>query len=475
MQKVFLRYIWFLMLPLFSLASVPILISQSISDVVSSNNDVLRLLDPIIQKNDSFILPAFIQGKANFAIVRSDILEEYYKKKNNSRPYHIIGKVSKKSVLYYLSTQNNTIKSVKDLHHKTVSIGLLGDKANVYLKHILNENNSTYKINMISKDFFHSLSALKDERIDAIFMFGIEDFKIKFRQYIKPYPKGFFSTLKANKTLTCKKNSCYMSYYLIAADSVGKQVMHNIYQQTKSILANKKKLTSNLGQYYIDTKHNASAYILNSKPIRENKVNSPKFGRVPWMDIAIKEAIVGKGSAENVFPMLDLSYKYIRFSKGKRGIATAPNDNKEGSWCAAYICWTLDRAGFKVHKKGRMASQSFRYFNNKLYRKIKAPIFGAITLYTSMRNPLHGHVGYLFGRTKSGKNILLGGNQNNRLKFAAYPARGFGSYKFNGFYVPIKYDIKSQDKLSSKDIYKSAKILNVRYGIRKSRESSKVR
>ena len=122
-----------------------------------------------------------------------------------------------------------------------------------------------------------------------------------------------------------------------------------------------------------------------------------------------------------------------------------------------------------------MASQAFRYFKGTLYKKIKKPIFGAITLYTSRKNPEHGHVGYLFGHTKSGKNILLGGNQNNRLKFSSYPAHGFGSYRFNGFYVPIEYHITSKDSLTKKDIYPSINVLNKRYGIKKSRHTIKVR
>jgi uncharacterized protein (TIGR02594 family) len=192
------------------------------------------------------------------------------------------------------------------------------------------------------------------------------------------------------------------------------------------------------------------------------------------MDLAIAEAIQGRGTAENVLPMLDLSYKYIRFAKGNSGITTAPNDNREGSWCAAYICWTLGKSGYKIHKNGRMASQSFRYFSNKLYRKINTPIFGAITVYTNMKNPAHGHVGYLFGKTKSGRYILLGGNQSNRLKFADYASR-FGSYALKGFYVPMNYSIKGTDKLTPKDIYPSARYLNKKYGILGGRGTKSVR
>ena len=457
-------------------AKVPIVVSDKMMDFVTDREELSALLRPVSQKNEESVLRAYEKGEVKLAIVRADMLQKFYKtsRLQKQNAYHVIGRVSGKAVLLFAARPENDFLGIDALKNKTISIGKLGDKANVYLKKILQKEHILYNTHLITQDAYRSIGALKKKQIDAMFLFESQKYLKMFEKYLLPYPKGFKAFLEKEESLSCEERYCYASYYLIASDTIGERVMQNIYKQIVPFLAKNKALSSNIGRYYIDTTLQRKV----EEPVRPTiqqpfkgpivsnpyKVKSPKFHRAPWMDLAIAEAMIGKGSAENVLPMLDLSYKYIRFAKGDSGITTAPNDNKEGSWCAAYICWTLGKSGYKIHPKGRMASQSFRYFNNKLYRKIDKPIFGAITLYTSIKNPGYGHVGYLFGKTKSGRYILLGGNQSNRLKFADYPER-FGGYKLRGFYVPIDYEIKGKDKLTSADIYKSAQRLNNKYGI----------
>lgn len=466
MRIINIFYFLSIFLPSCATAKVKLLLTPPTEELINEHRTLLNLFQPLVQNNESEVLEKFIKKEANVAIVRGDILYHFFSnKKILYNTYSIIGKLSEKSVIYFLTKPNARIKTIKNMNGKVFSIGMLGDLTNQYLKNILNKENISYSINTKSEDFRLSLQYLKNNKIDGMFIFGRKKYNQSYVEYMQKYPENFILSLKEEKGLVCEKNSCSTEYYLIVSNNVGKQVMHNIYNRVSPILSKNKKLTVNLGQYYIDIKKNKSSSI----------DISPRFGRTPWMDIAIKEAIVGKGRAENILPMLDLAYKYIRFSKGTQGITTAPNDSKVGSWCAAYVCWTLSKSGFKVHKKGRMASQSFRYFKDKLYKKIDKPIFGAIALYTSKENPLYGHVGYLFGHTKYGNNILLGGNQNNRLKFASYPPQGFGNYRFNGFYIPKDYIIQKKDQLTKKDIYKSVKLLNQRYGIQKSAQSKNVK
>jgi len=464
-------------------AKVPILISETMSHFVSEEPKLSKLLKVLPQRNEELVIDSFIQKKAKLAIVRSDILQELYKK--GMRDYHIIGRVSGRAVLYFAAKDKKRTSIERAFRHRHISVGLLGDRAELYLKKILKQKSIIYNTNFISQDAYRSLSALRREEIDGFFIFASDSYQKIFTQYLAPYPEGMKGLLKTTKGLHCEEDRyCYASYYLIATDSIGRGVMENIYVQVEPLLSKNRELSSRLGKFYIYTglkqeqlyKGREVQSNINDKKSTQSKdkLKGLMFHRTPWMDLAIKEAIKGKGSAENVLPMLDLSYKYIRFAKGDRGITTAPNDNKEGSWCAAYICWTLNKSGYKIHPKGRMASQSFRYFNKKLYRKIEKPIFGAITLYTSMKNPAHGHVGYLFGKTKNGRYILLGGNQSNRLKFADYPAQ-FGSYKLRGFYVPIDYKIKAVDRLTQKDIYASAETLNRKYSINSGKRSRGVR
>ncbi|MCF6244379.1 MAG: hypothetical protein L3J43_05030 [Sulfurovum sp.] len=442
---------------------------------MNENNALLNLFHLSVKSDESKVLEKFIAQKAKFAIVREDIMYKFLEnRKLHNTKYYIIGKLSAKAVLYFFSHKNHKMTTIEMLQNKKISIGMMGDETNRYLKNILKKENIPYTVHLKIIEFYHALHALKFTKIDAMFVFGNQNYRKKFIKYIQEYPKGFMSSLKEEKGLECKKNDCYVSYYLLSSDTVNKPVMHNIYKQVEPILSKNKELTSNLGQYYIDTTYKQKRHV-SKKTIEVNKEIFPKFGRAPWMDVAIKEAILGKGSSENTFPMLNLSYKYIRFAKGNKGITTAPNDSKFGAWCAAYVCWTLNKSGFSVHKTGRMASQSFRYFKDTLYKKIDKPIFGAIVLYTSKVNPLHGHIGYLIGHTIQGDNILLGGNQNNRLKFASYPSHGFGSYRFNGFYIPKNYSIKKADTLTRKDIYTSVQFLNKLYGVKESSQSKKVR
>ena len=457
-------------------AKLPIAVSSDTASFVLDNPKLSTLLSAYPQENETEVRNLFLEHNIKLAIVRSDLLREIFLagKQNNTTPYHIIGKVPGKSILYFATKEHNATTISLVLAHKRISIGVLGDGADRYLSHVLKEEALSYSTNFLSYDPYRSIKELKKGHIDGLFLFSSQDFSKRFSQYLTPYPDKLKEILEESSSLVCRKSTyCYASYYLIASDTIGKGVMENIYLLAKPFLSKNKTLTAQLGKHYIPTGIRAKPIVVQTHipttqepkdlPTR-NKPNTPSFHRTPWMDLAIAEAIHGRGTAENVLPMLDLSYKYIRFAKGNSGITTAPNDNREGSWCAAYVCWTLGKSGYKIHKSGRMASQSFRYFNNKLYKKIDQPIFGAITVYTNMRNPAHGHVGYLFGKTKRGRYILLGGNQSNRLKFADYAAH-FGSYALRGFYIPMGYVIKEEDRLTNKDIYPSASFLNRKYGI----------
>ena len=459
-------------------AKVSLAVSKSMSGFVSNESNLSQYTKSLVQNDEVAVLESFVKHEAKLAIVREDILATFHQNREavTQAPYHIIGKVSAQAVLYFATHRQGERSLEERFIQKRISIGNLGDRSDVYLKDLLKEKNILYQSTLLSLDPYRSLNALRKKEIDGFFIFAPEHYKKLFSKYLRDYPKELKESLAEKKSLQCHENEryCRTSYFLIASDSLGKEVMENLYVQMQTDLKKKKRLASYLGKYYIYTGLKKSVLPFEKKVVAKEKKKTIHFRRTPWMDTAIEEAIKGKGSAENVLPMLDLSYKYIRFAKGNSGITTAPNDNKEGSWCAAYICWTLNKSGYKVHRNGRMASQSFRYFNNKVYRKIDKPIFGAIALYTNMKKQTHGHVGYLFGKTKNGKYILLGGNQSNRLKFANYPER-FGSYKLKGFYVPIDYEVKTADYLSKKDIYPSARYLNKKYGIERGKHNNSVR
>ena len=464
----------FFLLLTFSIPSLAISLALSctIEERISKSSFVTKGVNPLPCMTEEAVRIAYKKGQTPLAILRADMLIKLAKASREKQmpAYHILGKLSAKSILYFATSPKHIVSRSEDFEDINVSIGLLGDHANTYFKNLFPEHHVPYSTHLYALDSYHSLGYLKKGKIQVMLLFVSEKYFEKYQKRMQPYPLALSKVLAADSNLKCTEDYCSAAYYLIAKDKIGPKVMHNIYLNAETIFdKNKISLDQDLGAYYIDTHLTKPQAITVHKQViidEDPKPNYTKrFGRAPWMDLAISEAIEGKGSSEYVVPMLALSYKYIRFAKGKGGITTAPNDSVEGSWCAAYICWTLDKSGYTIHQKGRMASQSFRYFNNKLYRKIKQPIFGAITLFTKVRNPAHGHVGYLFGKTASGKYIVLGGNQSNKLKFSAYP-RYFAGNKLKGFYVPIDYKIEEKDTLTSKDIYSSAEVLNLKYGIK---------
>jgi len=461
-------------------AKLPIALSDILASSASQDKAFYETFSFHQKKSEQVVLESFLKGENKVALIRADMLRKLHKKVSHghSQAYKIIGKTTKRSILYFAGRFHTKPKSISVLKQHVFSIGELGDHASTYLKGLLNQTNLKYTLNTVSIGAFRSISKIDRQEIDAIFLFASKSYKNIIQKYLHPYPSNMKKFLQNQRDFVCTDTECYLPYYLIVSKNLGKHVMQNIYDKTKTILDIDSPLVANLGNYFMYTT-NVKVPTPKQKIEEKSLYNistdrNPILHRAPWMDLALGEAVRGKGSTEYQFPMLEQSYKYIRFSKGDKGITTAPNDSKFGSWCAAYICWTLGNSGFQIHKDGRMASQSFRYNKKVLYRKIPKPTFGAIVLYTKITNPMHGHIGYLFGLTSAGKYILLGGNQNNRLKFAAYPKR-FGSYKLNGFYVPIDYKITAKDKLRKKDIYPSAKILNKRYGISNKSNSQKVR
>jgi len=480
-----IRYIMMLFLVCHHLllANLPMVISDTIASNVTQDKILYKTFSFSQKKSETKVLEAFIKGETKVALLRADMLRKLYQYNENrfAPNYIIIGKTLKRSRLYYAGKFK--APDLLSLKHKKLSVGILENAAGGYLKALLKENDISHSLNTVSIDAYRSIRQIRTQNIDGIFLFASQSYKNIIANYLKPYPKVMMKFLKKQRDFECSNKYCFLPYYLVARKSLSEHVMQNIYIQTKSILDIESPLVAELGEYLIGITPPSKplqpfiAKKTKKKEVKTPRVSTyknPKLHRSPWMDLALGEAIRGKGSTEYQLPMLDQSYKYIRFAKGDKGITTAPNDSKFGSWCAAYICWTLGNSGFTIHKDGRMASQAFRYNKKILYKKIKKPIFGAIILYTKVTNPAHGHIGYLFGLTPSGKYILLGGNQNNRLKFAAYPKR-FGSYKLNGFYVPIDYKITSKDRLRKKDYYPSAKFLNKKYGIIHKSNNHKVR
>jgi len=151
------------------------------------------------------------KSKANIAIVRGDILGA----KNNGlfgldtyKDYGIVCS-SSNSFLYLVSKK--TITSINDLRGMKVSTGLSSNIAQLYLSNISKNSGIKLDITYKSLDVDDSIYALKNDKIDAIFLFAPQNYAKKFSKHdlnISSLPDDFFANLSFKKGLNRE------SYYI---------------------------------------------------------------------------------------------------------------------------------------------------------------------------------------------------------------------------------------------------------------------
>lgn len=183
--------------------------------------------------------------------------------------------------------------------------------------------------------------------------------------------------------------------------------------------------------------------------------------RAPWMDVAINIAKEMKGCTEDKDPMYTKAKSYLRYC----GNSFEPTDGENGPWCAAFMNWTIGQVSYS-HAKSAASLAPLDAVAGKKYKQITKPIYGCIVVYKHNKK-WKGHTGFLYGMTKSGRYILIGGNQDNTIRFDDY-----GEYTSNtktkklyGFYIPIDYEVKDVDYLTDNDTYATSNEINVKYGI----------
>ncbi|WP_146106116.1 TIGR02594 family protein [Apibacter adventoris] len=197
--------------------------------------------------------------------------------------------------------------------------------------------------------------------------------------------------------------------------------------------------------------------------------------RAPWMNVAIQEGIKYKNCNEKQEPLKAKVSNYHKVIAGQ-------NWSSKIAWCASFANWCIKET--KQYSFVNSAG-SLSISTSSQFKKIDKPIFGALVVFKNYKQSNgkgcgHGHVTFLFGKTKDGKLICLGGNQGDRIKLSSYNHNGItGSFncmnecgqvnqKFLGFYIPKDYEIKESDYLTDDDIYDQSidalnnKILNAK-------------
>jgi len=98
--------------------------------------------------------------------------------------------------------------------------------------------------------------------------------------------------------------------------------------------------------------------------------------------------------------------------EARRWIGTNPT-NRDSLWCARFMNFVLERAGFQG--TGSDAAKSFAHYG----RRVSGPRIGAIAVMT--RGKFGGHVGVVSGIDKSGNPIVISGNHGKKVGEGVYP------------------------------------------------------
>lgn len=194
-----------------------------------------------------------------------------------------------------------------------------------------------------------------------------------------------------------------------------------------------------------------------------------KGKRAPWMEIAINVAKEMKGCTEGKEPMYSKAKSYLKYCNNN----FEPTDGENGPWCAAFMNWCIQQSGYSNANSAASLAPLDAVVGKK-YTKIDTPVYGCILVYKHATK-WKGHTGFLYGMTNSGRYILVGGNQDDTIRFDDYGEYTSNSKKkkLYGFYIPKDYEITESDSIVNSDKYETSNEINITYGISAGKPSGK--
>ncbi len=142
----------------------------------------------------------------------------------------------------------------------------------------------------------------------------------------------------------------------------------------------------------------------------------------PWLinaiaEIGIKET-AGRDSTDRI-----IAYRRLGHTTDD-----ARTDDGERPWCADFICAMLETAGVRSPRSGLARAIE----HDPAFVRLAGPALGAITtMWRGSPSSGLGHVYIFAGRTADGRNVALGGNQNDAVTAAAY-----GTDRVVGYFWP---------------------------------------
>jgi uncharacterized protein (TIGR02594 family) len=157
-------------------------------------------------------------------------------------------------------------------------------------------------------------------------------------------------------------------------------------------------------------------------------------GRAPWMALAwIEDAkkLIETGSNKEI-------QKFFDGTPYENGMKNNTTNEKDISWCAAFINWVMKHYGYKgiLTDNGYDAVRALKWAKWDEGIDLKKPVYGAIAVKTRDGG---GHVGFVAGK-KGNKVVILGGNQTQKLYCVAYNVSDYFAY-----IVPKNYEINDSD------------------------------
>lgn len=151
------------------------------------------------------------------------------------------------------------------------------------------------------------------------------------------------------------------------------------------------------------------------KPVQSSKLNVV----LPWVTEAMKDLGVretkGSQHTEEVLQM----WKDAKLSGIK---------NDEIPWCAGAMCAWLERAGIRSPRAD--SARSFATWGKGLDQ----PEYGCIVVFTRDGG---GHVGIVVGQDSKGNLLILGGNQGDMVKVAAFKRDRVSAYRYPEIALPV--------------------------------------
>ena len=140
----------------------------------------------------------------------------------------------------------------------------------------------------------------------------------------------------------------------------------------------------------------------------------------PWMDTAISQFGVKELTGNNDGTKVEEYLATTGLGKGN-------------PWCSSFVNWSMEQNGINGTNSARALSW------NNWGKSLSKPAYGSIATMTRKGG---GHVGFVAGVNSKGKIVLLGGNQGDMVKYAAYDQSKFVHFSYPKGYAP-SYNLKT--------------------------------